>query len=122
MQGKWLRLARKSHNWAERLPRSKETQDRDDTAAVMEKYSEGSARLRGALYDPENGIYNRTGKNAVGVAADVQQTSEGNPPIWKAASRLRNKKPRSGRCGNAVKKARWTARPSMNLRKTKPIE
>lgn len=54
----------------------KEAKDRDDTAAVMDVYSEGSARLRGALYDPESGIYNRTGKNAAGVAADVQQTSE----------------------------------------------
>ena len=45
----------------------KEQKAKNDTARVMEAYTDGTKRLREVLYDPENGLYNRTGRNAEGV-------------------------------------------------------
>lgn len=53
-----------------------EQKAKDDTTAVMDAYTQGSSQLRDALYNPEGGMYSRSGANAVGVTADIQQTSE----------------------------------------------
>ena len=50
--------------------------EKDDSAEVMEAYTNGTGRLRDVLYNPETGLYSRTGKNAAGVTADAGQTSK----------------------------------------------
>lgn len=48
----------------------------NDTADVMDAYTQASSRLRSAMYDPDGGVMNRTGSNARGIAGDVDRTSE----------------------------------------------
>lgn len=49
---------------------------KDDTTAVMDAYTQGTSRMRDALYDPEQGFYNRSGAQAVGVTMEIGKTSE----------------------------------------------
>jgi soluble lytic murein transglycosylase-like protein len=53
-----------------------ENKAKDDTARVMDAYTAGTSRLRETLYDPENGLYNRTGQNAAGVTDLTSEASQ----------------------------------------------
>lgn len=49
--------------------------EKDETVQVMDVYTEGTGRMRKALYG-EGGLYSRTGTNADGLAATVGETSD----------------------------------------------
>lgn len=51
--------------------RAEQMKKENDAAKALEVYSQASERIRGALHDPEKGIYTRRGKNALGAYDEV---------------------------------------------------
>lgn len=51
-----------------------EQKEKEKAAHVMEGITEASAQLRTRLYDPDTGLYNRTGGNAKDVFEDAQKS------------------------------------------------
>lgn len=54
----------------------KEEERKNDATVVTDAYTQGTKRLREAQFNPTEGLYTRTGKNAQGVMAATEQTSE----------------------------------------------
>lgn len=53
----------------------KKQRDMDDTTAVTDAYTDGTSRMRQALYG-EGGLYSRTGTNAEGLTEATRQTAD----------------------------------------------
>lgn len=54
--------------------RAQQLQDRDDDTAVRKAQSQYDERVRAIMYDPDNGLYNRSGTAASGVTNDGQRS------------------------------------------------
>jgi len=54
----------------------REEEQKNDAAQVMDAYTDGSRRIRQAMYAPETGLLNKQGANAKGVTQSAERTSE----------------------------------------------
>jgi hypothetical protein len=62
--------------WKSGFDAAAEEQQKTQASNVMGAYTQASDQLRQGLYNPENGIYNRTGANAKDLYVDAAKTAD----------------------------------------------